>query len=321
MAELGNARERRSRRSQPSSDDDDDDDLAGRAADSDDARRGPDGAAASAPSGVPPGVVVTAADPHAAAFAKAGPVEQLTRYKCCNLQYGLPAVPLFAIGAVVAAVQTAMSASVGHVLGVLSGIAAVGACAAGAYLLCIRHWPRQSKIHRAMGLVPLLLVWSVGLMWVRSSSPSRATFARSFPNACTKANGCSRIADAIPGGASEGSHRCDPYCEPLSFDASAADVRRAVVDWIDDSFQATVVFDDSVHNYVHARFLSVAIGFADDFGVQIVCNDTASRVWVQSELTFGGNDLGVNPSRTARFMVDMAQARTSLPPGDCTVAA
>jgi uncharacterized protein (DUF1499 family) len=76
---------------------------------------------------------------------------------------------------------------------------------------------------------------------------------------------------------------------------------------------------------IHARFVSLLWGFADDVFVRLSCNAETGAVLLeaQGQLRVGVGDMDVNVKRNAALMaaMDAEVKRGQLPAGPCTASA
>lgn len=127
-------------------------------------------------------------------------------------------------------------------------------------------WRLRWLVYAYGGLVLLLLV-------VRLRSPDVP--AAAFPSACAPSlwYGCARVADAVPHGGWRGA-------APLRLAAPLPDVQGAVERWVREQPQAAVL--RSAPGLLHARFVSLVLGFADDLYVGLRCFWViVGSVWVR----------------------------------------
>lgn len=109
-----------------------------------------------------------------------------------------------------------------------------------------------------MPFVNALGVFTLLLLLVRALSPDPAA-AAAFPDACSKLQGCARVALQRP-------HR-EGAEVPLKLRASLDDVQRAAVAWVREYPRAEVLFagvSGEGRRMVHARFVSFLWGFAGE---------------------------------------------------------
>jgi uncharacterized protein (DUF1499 family) len=87
---------------------------------------------------------------------------------------------------------------------------------------------------------------------------------------------------------------------------------------------ATAALAEALVTEIHARFVSLLWGFADDVFVQLSCNAESGEVLVevQGQLRVGVGDMEVNVKRNAALMAALtAQAQAGeLPAGRCSAA-
>eukprot|EP00030_Apusomonadida_sp_AF-17_P002780 a341698_20.p1 GENE.a341698_20~~a341698_20.p1 ORF type:complete len:268 (+),score=74.48 a341698_20:32-805(+) len=138
-----------------------------------------------------------------------------------------------------------------------------------------------------------LYAWVLALFLVRIASPSPNVAA--FPQACRgDTPNCTRVAASNVRGAG---------LAPPMFNTSAAAVQHDVLGWIETQPRATVLRSEPSTGFVHARFLSLLLGFPDDFYASVFCDGAAAVVWTQSQARLGSGDSGVNNKRVTEFLV------------------
>ena len=170
-----------------------------------------------------------------------------------------------------------------------------------------RSGRKRTAVKASLGAVAsALVVVSLVLVVIRAASPDDDFAA--FPQSCgTKEDGCARIASVSP-------HRDDGLV-PMLVDATAADVRAAVLAWGEHKEARGAVLDEGA-SLLHFRFLSRFWGFADDFVVSLTCDGAATLVQAQSQLRIGRSDFGVNTERLERLWKHLASLQ--LAPGACS---
>lgn len=161
-------------------------------------------------------------------------------------------------------------------------------------------------------LLHLAIWYCCMLLVVRALLFDRGTFD-TFPASC-RVPGCARVT----GG--EEDVRCGDACTPPEFHATLEDVQQAVEDYIDGAFQAELISveasDTGSSVYTRGRFLTTFVGFADDFGAVVSCDDDGVvRLDAQFELRLGGTDFGQNLRRMEAF-VDYMRG-LDVPNADC----
>eukprot|EP00887_Chlorella_sp_A99_P007358 scaffold2.g7358.t1 len=169
----------------------------------------------------------------------------------------------------------------------------------------------------AYGIVALLML----AIHLTSPDPDIAA----FPSACPpgKRFGCSRVAETAP--------HATRRMQPLHLNVSIEDAGAAAVRWVEAQPQARVLVRSP--GFLHARFLSVVWGFADDMFISFrreLCwlaaveggREAAARaalgawcnparqvlVEVQGQLRIGKSDLGVCGRRNQRFLLALSTA-------------
>eukprot|EP01026_Neomeris_dumetosa_P041133 TRINITY_DN34014_c0_g1_i2.p1 TRINITY_DN34014_c0_g1~~TRINITY_DN34014_c0_g1_i2.p1 ORF type:complete len:300 (+),score=10.89 TRINITY_DN34014_c0_g1_i2:83-901(+) len=158
------------------------------------------------------------------------------------------------------------------------------------------------------------------LLLIRASSPDE--FGTSpFPTDCNGLpQGCARIASVNP-------HR-DSGLTPVQINSNMELVKEVVKKWIENQPRSNIIGEFTSENpndnsvvVFHARFVSLFLGFADDFFVSLGCGqEGAVIVQVQSQLRIGRSVLGVNKKRVKDFMVWMQSFEQSgaLDQGSCS---
>lgn len=113
----------------------------------------------------------------------------------------------------------------------------------------------------------------------------------------------------------------NPGCCLTHHIPSAPQVHQLLLAWLRQQ-PRTVVLQDSQSGSasrpggaIHARAVSLAMGYADDLFIGYRCE--AGRVVVegQSQLRIGVGDMEVNPRRLAKLMLDLQAAAKALPEG------
>lgn len=169
-------------------------------------------------------------------------------------------------------------------------------------------WLFQIPVHL---LSAFLYSWVLLLVLVRLTAPSPRMPL--FPTACRgDTPNCTRVANYNVRGVG---------LEPPTKNASLAALDDAVLRWIRTEPRTTVLLHDQTAEgayYVHARFLSLFLGFPDDFYASSFCNATLSegQVWVQSQARLGTSDSGVNDRRVRDF-IEYLDARSVGPSTSC----
>jgi len=153
-----------------------------------------------------------------------------------------------------------------------------------------------------MVTIPQIFIacWVAALILVHLLAPDPDW--HSFPAACSSdhSQNCARA------GTNETSWRSD-YDSP-AFDAAHSSVMAKTKDWI--SKESGLIIKNELNAasntttiWLHARFLTVWMGFPDDFAVQVGCDAAGSSVvTVQSQSRLGVSDGNVNPDRLNKFV-------------------
>lgn len=167
-----------------------------------------------------------------------------------------------------------------------------------AKLMWIFRWPIYGY-----GLFALLLV----LIHVASPNPR----VKGFPDACPRDRrfACSRVAF--------NNYHAARGLQPLQIPATSPDVQNLVEKWINSQSGTRILRSNS--GFIHARFLSLILGFADDVFVGLKCDvEGHTIVEVQGQSRIGYSDLGVNHRRNARLLQAVQVLSQALPEDACS---
>lgn len=217
----------------------------------------------------------------------------------------------------------------------------VGMAAVAAGLVCLAYGACQKELsacpatrlphqqqgppymrRRSMLIVNLIGGFALLLILVRAASPDPGiSTASAFPEACSKLQGCARVAESHP-------HRQGQE-SPLRLRTGLEAARHEAAAWISAQPRAEVLSDvaeggGTGARVIHARFVSFLWGFADDFWVRLSCaGDSRTVVEVMGQLRLGVGDLEVNPTRNRLFLGAMRAraAAGKFPKGPCQAKA
>ena len=149
-------------------------------------------------------------------------------------------------------------------------------------------------------LAAILYVWCGLLLLIRIASPSPHVSA--FPSSCRggeAAKNCARVVPAQPL-FGMGTHTT---AHPLVVRTPRSVLHKAVTHWINSHGIGDVLKESP--GFLHARFLTSGLGFADDLYAGVVCNGTQAVLSLQGQARLGVSDFGVNGNRIAALLSDL----------------
>jgi uncharacterized protein (DUF1499 family) len=119
-----------------------------------------------------------------------------------------------------------------------------------------------------------------------------------FPQGCDSTNACVRI--------TSDNTSVNPiyYPVPVLSNVSNVAIVSYVEMWVGEMASTAIL--SSANGVVHARFVSIALGLADDFWMQLRPNGTETELWLQSQARLR-TDFGSNSQRMASFINDLQQ--------------
>jgi len=131
----------------------------------------------------------------------------------------------------------------------------------------------------------------------------------SFPSGCKKKTNCTRVTTILDTNVRGSGLSC-----PM-IPSSTNSVQDEVKSWVNSQARTGIL--EQTDSFLRARFVSAFWGFADDFYVQLTCQQNGSiAIWVQGESRLGIGDFNVNEYRVADFITAMNQYQFS--DGKCT---
>ncbi|GBF95251.1 hypothetical protein Rsub_08282 [Raphidocelis subcapitata] len=222
--------------------------------------------------------------------------------------------------------------SVGHGFGAAVGfVAVVAGLVLLSYAACERelaatappralphHTPPPALPRGALPLLNALCGFALAALLVRVvSTDPRGPEA--FPAACTKLQGCARVALLHP--------LADGGQAPLKLSTSLDGAQAAVAAWLRGRPRTDLLYageeagSGGAARLVHARAVTFVWGFADDVWVQLSCGaDGRALVEAMGQLRLGVSDLGVNAARNAELFAALRKAAAGgqLPAGKCS---
>lgn len=229
--------------------------------------------------------------------------------------------PMYLLYAAVGFTQCVLAATVGHGVGVVTGLVAT-ATALPLSLLAAPDRKLPPVLRSTQKSATKLLSSPQTLRAVRVLCKGSVLFAAlltlvralgsdgmakgprlGFPGQCPRGFevGCARVALTYANGADD--------LQPLMLSASTEAAERAVRRWVASEPRSTILAEGSTDSaefspvvYVHSRHLSFLWGFPDDLWVRLTPQgDGATLVEAQGSLRVGKGDMGVNGKRIGRL--------------------